>query len=256
MPYILGISLNTIVALFFAVHAFRTNQGTHWFYILFGFPGLGIAAYFFAVYIDEIRGTVAVHQATNKVKKLLDPQKELREAQKQYNYSPTTENHYRLAEAFLDVGQPLDAAETYLSCFNDPLADTVKLSLSTAKAYFEAGKFHESLKQLQMVTPEEAGTQAEYYAVLAAKCYSAMQNYSQAETIFLHAIAEYHTVSVNIEYLIWGYQQNRLDIIQSQEVKVEKMMSNWTKHHYKHLDNKAIIKRLKTIRAEFNKKQG
>ena len=39
---IFGISLYVIIALFFAVHAVRTQQNMYWLLILFLFPGLEI----------------------------------------------------------------------------------------------------------------------------------------------------------------------------------------------------------------------
>lgn len=54
MPF-LGIGFHVIVALFFAVHAVRTHQNLYWLFILFAFPLLGSVAYFFAIYLPELR---------------------------------------------------------------------------------------------------------------------------------------------------------------------------------------------------------
>ena len=49
MPYFFGIGLHVFVAIFFAVHAMRNNQGIYWLFILFAFPLLGSVVYFVAI---------------------------------------------------------------------------------------------------------------------------------------------------------------------------------------------------------------
>ncbi|SET06384.1 hypothetical protein [Thorsellia anophelis] len=253
MIYTIGLAIHAAISLFFSMHATRTQQNTFWIYILLAFPGLGSLAYFLAVYRHDLQSNEAFSKTASGITKLLDPQKELKEALKQYQYSATPENHERLAEAYLAVGEPLKAASAYLECLNDPFSDKVKFTLNASQAFFEAGRFAQALSYLQSIESQDAGTYAEDYAILAANCYTAMEKTEEAESIFINACDLYQSISVNIEYLIWGYERNRKDIIEKQEAKISTLMSNWQPHHYKHAQNKKLILRLKKARAYFKR---
>ncbi len=54
MPFA-GIGLHMVLALFCAVHVLRTRQQLYWLFILFAFPLLGSAVYFFGVYLPNSR---------------------------------------------------------------------------------------------------------------------------------------------------------------------------------------------------------
>ena len=48
MPLLLGLSF--LIAIYFAIHAVRTGQDRYWLFIMFSFPFLGSAVYFFAFF--------------------------------------------------------------------------------------------------------------------------------------------------------------------------------------------------------------
>ena len=69
------------IALFFAVHAMRTQQNMYWLLILFLFPGLGSAVYFFVIYLPSLRQSRGARAATRAISQLVDPNRAVREAQ-------------------------------------------------------------------------------------------------------------------------------------------------------------------------------
>ena len=94
--YVFGIGLHIVAAIFFAVHAIRTNQPMYWLFLLFLFPGLGSIVYAIAVWLPEMRSHRGVRRAGAKVKQLLDPGRELREATEANQLSPSVGNQLRL----------------------------------------------------------------------------------------------------------------------------------------------------------------
>jgi hypothetical protein len=80
MP-ILGIGLHVIIAIFFAIHAMRTNQDKYWFMILFAFPGLGSLIYGLMIWLPEARNSRHGRSIENTLVNVLDPSRELRQAQ-------------------------------------------------------------------------------------------------------------------------------------------------------------------------------
>jgi hypothetical protein len=68
-----GISLYVIIALFFAVHAVRSQQNMYWLLILFLFPGLGSAVYFFVIYLPSLRQSRGARVATRAISQAMPP---------------------------------------------------------------------------------------------------------------------------------------------------------------------------------------
>ena len=106
---IFGISLYVIIALFFAVHAVRTQQNMYWMLILFLFPGLGSAVYFFVIYLPSLRQSRGARAATRAISQLVDPNRAVREARTDFDRAPTVAHRMRLAAALLDAGNAPEA---------------------------------------------------------------------------------------------------------------------------------------------------
>ena len=98
MPFV-GLGLHFLVALFFAVHALKTGRQMYWLIILFSFPLLGSAVYFFAEYMPASKLNRGVKQVTNIAVSLLDPTRELRDSRQAFDLTPTVQNRMRLAAA-------------------------------------------------------------------------------------------------------------------------------------------------------------
>ena len=80
MPILGAGVLHILVALFFAVHVVRTGQQLYWLLILFMFPGLGSIVYFVAIYLPDSRLDHGARKAVAVAARVLDPERELREA--------------------------------------------------------------------------------------------------------------------------------------------------------------------------------
>jgi hypothetical protein len=135
MPYF-GIGLHVIVAIYFAVHAVRTQQGLYWLFILFAFPMLGSLVYFFAIYLPSLRQSRGARVATQAITQFVDPNRALREARAQFERAPTVQHRMRLGEALLEAGNASEALEHYQAAANGPFANDPALLLGLARAQF------------------------------------------------------------------------------------------------------------------------
>lgn len=122
MP-ILGVGLHLIVALFFGIHAIRRGENLYWLMILFAFPLLGSIAYFFAVYMPEVRHSRGVRAAGKLVVKAVDPGRELRFAREAFERTPTVDNRLRLAQALFDAGDIGTARQHFEAAAQGPFAE-------------------------------------------------------------------------------------------------------------------------------------
>ncbi|WP_020200789.1 tetratricopeptide repeat protein [Cupriavidus sp. WS] len=138
MPY-LGIGFHVIVALYFAVHAVRTQQNMYWLLILFLFPGLGSVVYFFAIYLPALRQTRGARAATRAIGQLVDPNRAVREARAAFDRAPTVDHRMRLGAALLDADEPKEALQHYEAAASGPFASDPALLLGLARAQFATG---------------------------------------------------------------------------------------------------------------------
>ncbi|HEX5694651.1 MAG TPA: tetratricopeptide repeat protein [Arenimonas sp.] len=152
--YVFGIGLHVLAAIFFAVHAIRTNQPMYWLFLLFLFPGLGSLVYGIAVWLPEMRSHRGVRRAGAKVKQLLDPGRELREATEANELSPSVGNQLRLAEALLEAGRPGEAVAHYQLALQGLYAGDPDIQSRLAKALLESGRAADARDLLDRVIAE------------------------------------------------------------------------------------------------------
>ncbi|TYZ49499.1 hypothetical protein C2U35_13330 [Ralstonia solanacearum] len=138
MPF-LGIGFHVIVALFFAVHAVRTHQNLYWLFILFAFPLLGSVAYFFAIYLPELRYSRGARVATRAVSQMIDPNRAVREARNDFDRAPTVQHRLRLGEALLEAGDAKEARQHFEQAATGPFAGDQAVLLGLARAQFATG---------------------------------------------------------------------------------------------------------------------
>src|SRR5258706_3429260 len=133
MPF-LGLGLHILIALFFAVHAVRTGRPIYWLFILFSFPLLGSLVYFLVEFLPETRLNRDVGMAARTIAKSLNPGRELREARRAFDLSPTVQNRMRLAHALLAGGAASQALEHFDACLQGPFANDPEIRFRAARA--------------------------------------------------------------------------------------------------------------------------
>lgn len=82
----------------------------YWLFILFSFPLMGSVAYFFVEYLPELRFNRTARGAAHAVTKFINPDGELRDAQRAFDRAETAGNRIRLAQALLGKGDAPGAA--------------------------------------------------------------------------------------------------------------------------------------------------
>jgi hypothetical protein len=199
MP-ILGF-LYIAIAVFFAVHAVRTGRNMIWLMVLLFAPFLGSLIYFFAEYLPEVRHSSVARKSVRVVGKLVDPNRELREAQAAFDRTPTVDNRSRLAEGLLARGDFDAAVEQFQLCASGPYAKDVKFRLGLARAQLAAGRHAaaaDTLERLFADEPQQANGEAALWLAQAltevdeARALAAFDHASQVhdttETLSAHGL--------------------------------------------------------------------
>ncbi|MEY4560927.1 MAG: hypothetical protein RLZZ618_204 [Pseudomonadota bacterium] len=133
--------LHFAVAIFFAVHAVRNGKDRYWLMVLFAFPLLGSAVYFFAEYSRELQHTRGGRRALRLMQGVINPDRELRYAREEFDRTPTAFNEAQLARALLAKGDVDQAIVHYKQCVSGPYAQDLSFLKGLAIAQLEAQQF-------------------------------------------------------------------------------------------------------------------
>lgn len=236
MP-IFGISLHVIVALFFAVHAVRTQQNMYWLLILFLFPAIGSAVYFFAIYLPSLRQSRGARAATRAITQIVDPNRAVREARVNFDRAPTVAHRMRLAAALLDAGNAAEALTHYRAAASGPFASDPALLDGLARAQFATGDVsaaRETLEKLFAVHP--FARQQPDPALLYARALAALGS-PDTRAAFEAALASARDAAPRCLYADWlAAQANDADRARARELYADIVhdAKHWPRHAREH----------------------
>lgn len=207
MPY-LGLGLHVIVALFFAIHAVRTGRQMYWLIIPFSAPLLGSIVYFFAEYLPDLRFNRTARGAAQAVKAFVDPDREMREAQRAYDQVPTVGNRIRLAQALLGKNDAPGAATQFRECAQGPFADDPDVLTGLAEAEFACGNAPAAATALRTLFQHHEARNTGAAALLNARVLAVAEP-DNAEAAFHHAVLTGNGPEPLIRYAQWLRDKNR-----------------------------------------------
>ncbi len=231
MDYILGLGgLHIIIALFFAIHALRTGRPIYWLFILFSFPGLGSIVYFFVEYLPSNKLNRSVQQVSKSALKLLDPSRELRDAEEAFDLTPTVQNRIRLASALDHAGQYAAAAAQFDACLDGPFANDLELCFMAANAKLHNNSPVEAIDLLIRVRTIQAEFRAEQVSLLLAKSYSATKNEALARQEYIYALNTFGNTDCKAEYALWAASVGDVMIAKNLRIELERVWQHWNKH--------------------------
>jgi hypothetical protein len=200
--------LHIALAIFFAVHAVRTGRNMYWLFVLLAFPFLGSMVYLFAEFLPEQRHSRVVRRTGAAFKALVDPNRELREAQVALDQTPSMGNRLRLAQALYGAGRAADALPHFEACAQGVFANDPDALLGLARAQYALQKPADAwatLGRLLKAQPErQTGELALLYAELAAEAAP-----EQAEAAFQVALTRHGGIATHSAWGCWLVKQGR-----------------------------------------------
>jgi len=205
MPFmgLLGF-LHIIIAVCFAVHAVRTGRQLFWLFILFSFPMLGSVVYFLVEYLPSSRLKSGFKGAVSIASKALNPDAELRAAQKAVDLTPTVQNRMRLAKALMAKGDSAKAVEQLDQCLTGQFANDPDIGFIAATAKFQNKQPADAIHLLNKIRQRNPEFRQEQVSVLLAQALVAAGDHEKAKQEFIHAVSTYGSVEARAEYAIWA----------------------------------------------------
>lgn len=181
---------------FFGVHAVRSGQQIYWLFVLFAFPLMGSMVYFFAIYLPNARNTPGGMRTARQVQRLIDPGRDLREAEAELDRTPTAYNRARLGAVLLAEGRAEEAIAQYQQAASGPYADDVSFLKGLASAQIAAARHGDAaatLARLFAAHPEQnQGDLALAHAEALAGAGSAQAGGAFEAVLAKHATTEAH----------------------------------------------------------------
>lgn len=198
-----GFGLHVLVAIYFAIHVIRRGQNMYWLFILFAFPLLGSVVYFFAIYMPELRHSRGAMVAKRAIRSAVDPGRELREARRAFDMTPTVDNRARLAAALLDAGEAAQAVEHYRACLAGPFAGDTKFLNGLAQASLAANDPASAIQALEQLFAKQADMRRQAIPALAYARALAAQGAAGTREAFEQAVTCATDAEAKCRYADW-----------------------------------------------------
>jgi len=229
MPF-LGLGLHIIVALFFAVHAVRTGRQLYWLLILFSFPLLGSIVYFAVVFLPHSQIERQARLAGRAIGRTLDPGREVREAQADFDLTPTAYNQMRLAGALLDNGQSAQAVAQYDACLQGPFAGDPEVIFGAARARLANGQAEAALALLAPLQARQAGFRAEEVGLALGRAYAGCGRQDEAGAQFESVVARFGGIEARVELALWALANGKAGVAEREQQDIAHARRHMTKY--------------------------
>lgn len=243
-----GIGIHVLIALFFAVHAIRNHREIYWLFVLFAFPLLGSIVYFVAVFLPSSRLEHSAAKAGRALQASLDPGREVRDAQRAFELTPTAHNQMRLANALLETGQAAKAAEQYDACLQGPFARDAELRLGAARARLASGNAGGAIALLETLAAEQPGFRPEQVGILLGQAYAAAGRQDEAGSQFAAAAQRFGSLDARAELAIWALANGKPQVAGPELEEIERTRKHMPSHSRRL--NGELFRRVDAARAQ------
>jgi len=247
MP-IIGLGLHFAVALFFAIHALRTRRQTYWLFILFSFPILGSIAYFVVEFLPQTRIERQARIAGRALHRVIDPGREVREARREFDLTPTAHNQMRLAAALLDAGQAAEAVQQFDACLSGPFAGDPQVILGAARANIAHGQPAAAIALLEPLQAKQPHVRADEVGLELGRAYAASGRHAEAGEQFETVVERFGGLEARVELALWAFGNGQEAVAQRELKEIEHARKHMPKHS-RGL-NQDLFKRLDTAMAQ------
>lgn len=210
MP-ILGFGLHILIAILCAVHVLRTNQERWWLFVLFFFPLLGSIIYGLAVFLPEMSRSRGGRRVVRGLRDTLDPGRELREAEAEFEHSATIANRIRVADALHGTGRHADAISAYREALRGVHSDDPHIQVKLARALLDHGEAKAARELLESLISSRPDFKSPEGHLIYARALAACGERDKAGEEFDALIGYYAGIEARLRYVEvlegWGEQQ-------------------------------------------------
>ncbi|MFL6676122.1 MAG: hypothetical protein ACJ8LG_22870 [Massilia sp.] len=194
------------------------------------FPVLGSAVYFVAVFVPHARLEHGARKAGILLKKRLDPGRELRNAQRAFDLTPTAHNQMRIAAALFEAGKVAEAVEQYDACLGGPFAADAELGLAAARAKLANHQAQEAVTLLVALRAKHSGFRCEQVGLLLAAAYDAAGRHDRAGVEYEQLVNRFASIEARARLALWAIEHGRQSLAERELTELRHMRKHLTRY--------------------------
>jgi hypothetical protein len=194
-----------------AVHVIRTGRNTLWIWAIALLPAAGSLAYIVVEILPELFGGKAARRTRAGVQRMMDPNRNLRQAAAEVEISGNVDARRRLAEEHYSRGQYAEAIAVYEGGLKGIFEHDPTLLLGLAQAQFGAQQFaaaRASLERLIQHNPDFKSTDGH---LLYARSLEAQDALDEAEHEYAAVAPGYPGAEARLRYALLLKRRGKLD---------------------------------------------
>jgi hypothetical protein len=182
------------------VHVIKTGRNQLWIWAIFLLPGIGALAYFAAEILPELFGGRTARRAQAGVRRMIDPNRELRRASAEVEISGNADARRRLGDELNERQQYDEAIEVYRGGLRGIFEHDPTLLLGLARAQFGKRDFAAARATLEQVVQQNPDFKSADAQLLYARTLEAQDALDEAEREYVTLAPGYPGAEARLRY--------------------------------------------------------
>jgi len=176
--------LSVIIQLSLVIHIFKTGRNTTWIWVVIALPLVGSLAYIAVEIIPPFMNSYKGKEAQKSIVKILNPEKEFKDAMQNYEITDTVKNTTDLADACMNKNMFEEAQKLYIKALQGMYKHDVHLLLGLAQAEFELGNYAEVKSTLNLLMEKNPDYENIDTHLLYARALEGLEEYQSALEVY------------------------------------------------------------------------
>jgi hypothetical protein len=182
------------------VHVIKTGRNQLWILAFFFLPGVGALAYFVAEILPELFAGRSARRATAGMRRMIDPNRELRRASAEVEISGNVDARRRLGDELYERKQYEEAVEVYRGGLRGIFEYDPTLLLGLARAQFSKADYAAARATLELLAQQNPDFKSADAQLLYARTLEAQDALAEAEREYALIAPGYPGAEARLRY--------------------------------------------------------
>jgi len=182
------------------VHVIKTRRNMLWIWAIALLPIVGSIVYVVVEVLPQVLGSRTARRATTGVRRMIDPDRELRRASVEVEVSGNVDARRRLAEELFERSQYDAAIEVYQGGLKGIFEHDPTLLLGLARAQFAKQDFPAARATLERLTQHNPDFKSADAQLLYARTLEAQEALDEAERVYATLAPGYPGAEARLRY--------------------------------------------------------
>ena len=143
--------ISLVIQVAFIVHVVKTGRNTTWIWIVLMLPMAGWIAYLVVEILPEVGQSRAGRRAQRRLRKIVDPGRDVNAAMDSFERNPSVENSFRLAEELAAEGMHADAVPLYQQSLRGEHEHDPHIMLGLARSQYALDNYRAAVETLDLL---------------------------------------------------------------------------------------------------------